>query len=340
MLTRYLNRLFERRDLSPLEMEEALRIVTGGEVAHSQIGAFLAALRMKGVSRSELVGAARMLRRAAAFIDCGRREVVDVVGTGGDGSNSFNISTASAFAAAGAGVTGAKHGNRAASSRCGSADVLAALGYNLEAPVPVIEHEIVENGIGFLYAAKLHPALANVAVIRRELKVRTIFNMLGPLCNPAGAKSIVLGVYAPELTELFAGALLELGVRRALVVHGMEGIDEISCCGPTRVSELKDGGIRTGELLPELLIGASYDPAEIAGGTPEENAAILCSVLNGSNRGGARASVLLNAGATIYVAGGAPTLREGIRLAGESIDSGAALEKLEKLIEASHGTGA
>lgn len=143
--------------------------------------------------------------------------------------------------------------------------MLAALGYNLEAPVPVIEHEIVENGIGFLYAAKLHPALANVAVIRRELKVRTIFNMLGPLCNPAGAKSIVLGVYAPELTELFAGALLELGVRRALVVHGMEGIDEISCCGPTRVSELKDGGIRTGELLPELLIGASYDPAEIAG---------------------------------------------------------------------------
>ena len=340
MLTRYLNRLFERRDLSPLEMEEALRIVTGGEVAHSQIGAFLAALRMKGVSRSELVGAARMLRRAAAFIDCGRREVVDVVGTGGDGSNSFNISTASAFAAAGAGVTVAKHGNRAASSRCGSADVLAALGYNLEAPVPVIEHEIVENGIGFLYAAKLHPALANVAVIRRELKVRTIFNMLGPLCNPAGAKSIVLGVYAPELTELFAGALLELGVRRALVVHGMEGIDEISCCGPTRVSELKDGGIRTGELLTGQLIGASYDPAEIAGCTAEENAASLRSVLNGSNRGGARASVLLNAGATIYVAGGAPTLQEGIRLAGESIDSGAALEKLEKLIEASHGTGA
>lgn len=340
MLTVYLNKLFSRNDLTPGEMEDAFRIITGGEVAHSQIGAFLAALRMKGVTRPELVGAARMLRRAAAFIDCGGREVVDVVGTGGDGSNSFNISTTSAFVAAGAGVTVAKHGNRAASSRCGSADVLAALGYNLDAPVPVIENAIAEIGIGFLFAAKLHPTLANVAVIRRELKIRTVFNMLGPLCNPAGAKSIVLGVYAPELTELFAGALLELGTRRAMVVHGMDGIDEISCCGPTRVTELRDGEIRTSELLPELLIGECYDPAEIVGGTPAENAVILRSVLDGSNRGGARASVLLNAGATIYVAGGAPTLSEGIRRAGESIDSGAALNKLERLIEASHGTGA
>ena len=340
MLTKYLNKLFDRGDLTPNEMEDAFRIITGGEVAHSQIGAFLAALRMKGVTRPELVGAARMLRRAAAFIDCGGREVVDVVGTGGDGSNSFNISTASAFVAAGADVIVAKHGNRAASSRCGSADVLAALGYNLDAPVPMIESAIGEIGIGFLFAAKLHPMLANVAVIRRELKIRTIFNMVGPLCNPAGAKSIVLGVYAPELTELFAGTLLELGVRRAMVVHGMDGIDEISCCGPTRVTELRDGEIRTGELLPELLIGECYDPAEIVGGTPAENAEILRSVLDGSNRGGPRAAVLLNAGATIYVAGGAPTLAEGIRRAEESIDSGAALNKLERLIEASHGTGA
>jgi len=340
MLTAYLNKLFAHEDLTPNEMEDAFRIITGGEVAHSQIGAFLAALRMKGVTRPELVGAARMLRRSAAFIDCGQRDVVDVVGTGGDGSNSFNISTASAFVAAGAGVTVAKHGNRAASSRCGSADVLAALGYNLDAPVPVIENAIAEIGIGFLFAAKLHPMLANVAVIRRELKIRTIFNMLGPLCNPAGAKAIVLGVYSPELTELFAGTLHELGVRRAMVVHGMEGIDEISCCGPTRVTELKDGEIRTGELLPELLIGECYDPAEIAGGTPAENAVILRSVLDGSRRGGARASVLLNAGATIYVAGGAPTLLEGIRCAEESIDSGAALNKLERLIEASNGKSA
>ncbi|MDR0932752.1 MAG: anthranilate phosphoribosyltransferase [Victivallales bacterium] len=340
MLSTYTNKLFDRCDLNSVEMEESLRIITGGEVPHSQIGAFLAALRMKGVSCSELVGAARMLRRAATFIDCGQREVVDVVGTGGDGSNSFNISTSSAFVAAGAGVTVAKHGNRAASSRCGSADVLAALGYNLDAPIPIIEHEIIEHGIGFLYAAKMHPTLGSVAVIRRELKIRTIFNMIGPLCNPAGAKAIVLGVYAPELTELFAAALRELGVRRALVVHGMEGIDEISCCGPTRVTELKDGEIRTSELLPELLVGECYDPAEIVGGTPEENAVILRSVLDGTNAGGPRASVLLNAGATIYVAGGAPTLRDGIRKAVVSIDSGVALSKLEQLIKASHGKSA
>ncbi len=337
MLTRFLNQVFDGRDLAPVEMEEAFRIITGGVVPHSQVGAFLAALRMKGVSQSELVGAARTLRRAAAFIDCGRREVVDVVGTGGDGSNSFNISTTSAFVAAGAGVTVAKHGNRAASSKCGSADVLSALGYNLDAPIPVIENEIVENGIGFLYAAKLHPMLGSVAVLRRELKVRTIFNMLGPLCNPAGARAIVLGVYSPELTELFAGALKELGVRRAMVVHGLEGIDEISSYGPTRVTELKNGVIRTYELLPDLLIGNSFELDEIKGGTPEENAGILLSVLDGTSQGGPRGSVLLNAGATIYVAGGAPTLQEGIAKAAESIDSGRALKKLQQLIGASNG---
>ena len=192
----------------------------------------------------------------------------------------------------------------------------------------------------FLDYSCYHPAFANVGPVRKQLGMHTLFNMLGPLCNPAGAKAIVLGVYAPELTELFASALQELGVRHALVVHGMEGIDEISCCGPTRVSELRDGEIRTSELLPELLIGESYDPAEIVGGTPEENALTLRSVLDGTNQGGARASVLLNAGATIYVAGAAPTLKDGIALAGRSIDSGAALRKLEQLIEASHGTGA
>jgi len=340
MLTRYLNKLFAHRDLMPNEMENALRIITGGEVPHSQIGAFLAALRMKGVTRPELVGAARMLRRAAAFIDCGQREVTDVVGTGGDGSNSFNISTGSAFVAAGAGTVMAKHGNRAASSRCGAADVLGALGYNLDAPISFVESSIRDIGIGFLFAAKLHPTLANVAVLRRELRVRTIFNMLGPLCNPADPKSMVLGVYSPELTELFAGTLLELGVRHAMVVHGMEGVDEISCSGPTRVTEVKDGQMRTSELLPELLLGESYDKSEIVGGTPEENAKILRSVLDGSTRGGSRAAVLLNAGATIYVSGVASSLQEGIVYAEKSIDSGAALKKLEQLIEASHGKSA
>ena len=321
MLTRYLEKVLDRRDLSPAEMEEAFRIITGGEVAHSQIGAFLAALRMKGVSQTELVGAARMLRRAA-------------------GTGSFNISTTSAFVAAGAGVCVAKHGNRAASSRCGSADVLAALGFELDAPAAVMENAIAEHGIGFLYAAKFHPVLGQVAVLRRELRIRTVFNMVGPLCNPAGARSIVLGVYAPELTELFAGALQELGVRRALVVHGLDGLDEISCCAATRVSELRDGRIVTRELLPELLLGTVYAPEELRGGDPERNAEILRSVLSGVDRGAPRAAVLLNAGAAIYIAGVASTLEEGILLAGRSIDSGAAERKLELLIEASHGTGA
>ena len=218
--------------------------------------------------------------------------------------------------------------------------MLNALGCNLDAPPSVIEYAISEHGIGFLYAQKLHPVLANVAVIRRELRIRTIFNMLGPLCNPAGARSIVLGVYAPEMTELFAGALLELGVRRAMVVHGLDGIDEISCAAPTRVSELRDGAIRTRELQPEMLLERTYDAKELKGGDPQRNAEILLSVLDGSDQGAPRAAVLLNAGATVYVAGGAETLEEGIRKAAGSVDSGAALGKLKTLIEVSHGTRA
>ena len=337
MLTNYLNKLLAKNDLTSSEMEQAFETITGGEVAPAQIGAFLAALRMKGESCAELVGAARVLRRAVSFIDCGDREVTDVVGTGGDGSNSFNISTTAAFVAAGAGVTVAKHGNRAASSKCGAADVLGALGYNLEAAPAVIKEAILKLGIGFLFAQKLHPILANVAAIRRQLKIRTIFNMLGPLCNPAGARSMVLGVYAPEMTELFARVLQELGVRRAMVVHGLEGIDEISCAAPTQVAELRDGEIHTYRLQPEILLSRVYNPEELKGGDLQRNAEILLSVLDNSNQGAPRAAVLLNAGATIYVAGLADTLEEGIKKAATSIDSGAALGKLKALIEVSHG---
>lgn len=337
MLTNYLNKLLAKNDLTSSEMEQAFEVITGGEVAPAQIGAFLAALRMKGESCAELVGAARVLRRAVSFIDCGDREVTDVVGTGGDGSNSFNISTTAAFVAAGAGVTVAKHGNRAASSKCGAADVLGALGYNLEAAPAVIKEAILKLGIGFLFAQKLHPILANVAAIRRQLKIRTIFNMLGPLCNPAGARSMVLGVYAPEMTELFARVLQELGVRRAMVVHGLEGIDEISCAAPTQVAELRDGAVHIYRLQPEILLSRVYNPEELKGGDPQRNAEILLSVLDNSNQGAPRAAVLLNAGATIYVAGLADTLEEGIKKAATSIDSGAALGKLKALIEVSHG---
>ncbi len=335
MLTAYLNKLLARRDLTSGETEKALALLSGGKVSCTQAGAFLAALRMKGESLDELVGGARMLRRRAAFIDCGGADVVDVVGTGGDGGISFNISTTSAFVAAGAGVSVAKHGNRAVSGKCGAADVLAELGFNLDADPAVMESCIQNHGIGFLFAQKMHPVLGSVAVLRKELGIRTIFNMLGPLCNPAGAQGIVLGVYDAKLTELFAAALRELGAKRALVVHGHDGLDEISCCEPTRVSELRDGAITSYELYPEMLLPASFEPAEIAGGDAKHNAKITMDVLTGADQGAPRAVVLLNAGAAIYVAGKCADLREGVRLAAESIDSGRALEKLGILIRES-----
>lgn len=337
MLRAYLEKLLAGADLTGREMEQAFELLTSGRAAHSQIGAFLTALQLKGVTFDELSGAARMLRRSATFIDCAQRDVVDVVGTGGDRSNSFNISTASSFVAAGAGTPMAKHGNRAASSKCGAADVLAALGVNLDAPAEVVESAIVEHGIGFLYAAKMHPVMGRMRILRQELGVPTIFNLLGPLTNPAGARCQVLGVYSPKLTELFAGALRELGSRHAMVVHGMDGLDEISCSAPTRVAELIDGDIRTYELLPELILGETFDRAELIGGDAAVNAGILLDVLEGRDRGAKRAVVLLNAGAVIYVSGLAADLREGVELAAKSIDSGAARAKLQTLIEVTNG---
>ncbi len=335
MLTPYLNKVLAGHDLTSGEMEKVLGIMTGSNASCAQSGALLAALRMKGESLSELAGGARMLRRHAAFIDCGGTDVVDVVGTGGDGGISFNISTTSAMVAAGAGVPMAKHGNRAVSGKCGAADVLAELGFNLNVEPAVMENCIQNHGIGFLFAQKMHPVLGSVGVLRRELKIRTIFNMLGPLSNPAGAQSIVLGVYDAKLTELFAGTLKELGAKHAMVVHGHDGLDEISCCEPTRVSELKNGVITSYELYPEMLLGNTFDRSEIAGGDAKRNAEIMLNILNGKDCGATRAVVLLNAGAAIYVSGKAATLQEGMKLAEESIDSGRALEKLNILIRES-----
>ena len=330
-----LNKVLDRRDLTAQEAERLLELLTDGTVPPSQAGAMLTALRMKGESMSELVGMARLLRRVAKHIDCGPRECVDIVGTGGDGGISFNVSTTSAFVAAGAGVTVAKHGNRAVSGKCGAADVMAALGFNLDAPPERMEYAIQTIGIGFLFAPKMHPILGKVGALRRELGFRTIFNLLGPLCNPAGATGIVLGVYDPKLTELLAEALRELGVKRALVVSGHDGLDEISCAVTTRVAELEDGFIRSYEIFPELLLGTAYPTSAIAGGDAETNAAILKAVLGGEERGAARSIVLLNAAAAIRVAGKAKDLREGILLAALSIDSGAAMKKLNALIRES-----
>ena len=330
-----LNKVLDRRDLTVQEAEHLLELLTSGTVPPSQAGAMLTALRMKGESMTELVGMARLLRRFAKHIDCGTRECVDIVGTGGDGGISFNVSTTSAFVAAGAGVTIAKHGNRAVSGKCGAADVMAALGFNLDVTPERMEYAVQTHGIGFLFAPKMHPILGKVGSLRKELGFRTIFNLLGPLCNPAGATGIVLGVYDSKLTELLAEALRELGVKRALVVSGHDGLDEISCAVTTRVAELEDGVIRSYELFPELLLGTAYPTSAIAGGDAETNAAILKAVLSGEERGAARSIVLLNAAAAIRVAGRAKDLREGILLAALSIDSGAAMKKLDALIRES-----
>ena len=330
-----LDKALAGRDLSASEAERMLELLTGGTVPVAQAAAMLTALRMKGESMSELLGMARLLRRFARHIDCGPRECVDIVGTGGDGGISFNVSTTSAFVAAGAGVAIAKHGNRAVSGKCGAADVMAALGFDLDAPPERMEYAIQTHGIGFLFAPKMHPILGKVAQLRRELGFRTVFNLLGPLCNPAGASGIVLGVYDPKLTELMAETLRELGVKRALVVSGHDGLDEISCAVTTRVAELDDGLIRSYELFPELLLGTTYPTSAIAGGDAATNAAILKAVLAGEERGAARAIVLLNAAAAIRVSGRAKDLREGILLAALAIDSGAAREKLKQLIRES-----
>ena len=338
MLKAELEKILAGSDLTAEETGVALEKIASGNVSAVQIGAFLGALRAKGESETELAGAARILRRKCRFIDCGTREVIDTCGTGGDrrdGRSTFNISTTCAFVAAGAGVGVAKHGNRSVSSKCGSADVLAELGYNLDAAPETVEDSIQDNGIGFLFAAKLHPVMGAVAVYRRELGVRTIFNMLGPLINPAHASAQLLGVYDAKLTELFARVLRDLGLRRALVVHGHDGMDEITVCAPTRISELKDGEIRTYDLHPEIYLDRLYRADEIPGGDARENAQILRSVLTGEDHGAARAITLINSGAAILAAGRADDLRDGIRQAEKSIDSGAAMEKLDALIRSS-----
>ncbi|HQC41975.1 MAG TPA: anthranilate phosphoribosyltransferase [Verrucomicrobiota bacterium] len=336
MLRKYLDQVVQRRNLNLQQMEEVFEILTQSDVSCTQAGAILTAMRMKGESVDELVGAAGMLRRHATFIDCGGRSAVDIVGTGGDGGISFNISTTASFVAAGAGVTIAKHGNRAVSGKCGAADVLAELGFNLNTSAAAMENCIRNYGIGFLFAPRMHPIMGNVAALRKELGIRTLFNMIGPLCNPAGAEGIVLGVYDTGLTELFAEALLKLGVKRAMVVHGEDGLDEISCSAETRVTELKDGMTQSYALFPEMLLGRSYDAEEISGGDAPHNARILRSILEGKEQGAPRAIVVLNAAAAIYVAGLTQTLKEGLELAQESIDRGKALEKLEVLLQESH----
>ncbi|MDR1789603.1 MAG: anthranilate phosphoribosyltransferase [Opitutaceae bacterium] len=322
-----------RNDLSAPETQELVEAMFDGSLPASRTAFLLGALRAKGESAAELLGTSRVMRRHARFIDCGGRDAIDIVGTGGDGKNTFNISTTATFVACGAGVVIAKHGNRSASSMSGSADVLAALGFNLDCAPEQMEAAIRDIGIGFLFAAKMHPGMGRLAPLRRELGTRTLFNLAGPLCNPAGAIGTVLGVFAPEFVEIYAEVLRDLGCKRAFVVHGMEGLDEISVASETRVCELDNGDIKTYSLYPEMLIGQRFAENEIAGGTPAENAAITRAVLDGAGTGAQRAIVLLNAAAAIVAGGVADNLPGALELAKESIASGAARGKLARLIE-------
>jgi anthranilate phosphoribosyltransferase len=299
------------------------------------VGAFLAALRLKGETVDEIAGAAEVMRARAEKVHVGKDIFVDTCGTGGDGQNTFNISTTAAFVVAGAGVTVAKHGNRSVSSRCGSADVLGALGVHVDAAREVVERCIASCGIGFLFAPNLHPAFKAVAGIRRELGIRSIFNLLGPLSNPAGARHQVMGVYEPRWVPIIGGVLATLGARHAFVVHG-EGLDEIAVTGMTHLSEVKDGQVERFTMLPEDVGLRRWSKAEIAGGDAGENARILTDVLSGQ-QGAPRDAVLVNAAAALVAGGAAQDLAEGVRVAADAIDRGAARHKLERLRALSRG---
>ena len=326
-----IEKLVNRVDLSEQETIGVMNQIMTGEATPLQVASFLTALRMKGETMPEITGAARVMREKAHRVKDRADPVLDVVGTGGDQKGTINISTASAFVVAGAGITVAKHGNRSVSSKSGSADVLAALGVKIDASKERVEECLEKIGIGFLFAPLLHEAMKYAVQPRREIGIRTVFNLLGPLTNPAGATHQLTGIYDGGLTELITQVLRNLGTVRAMVVHGMEGLDEISVCGPTKISELRDGQIRNYTLTPEEVGLKRCRLEEIQGGNPEQCADALRAVLRGE-KGAKRDVVLLNSGAALYVSGAAGSVSEGMRLAAQSIDSGKAQAKLEQLV--------
>ena len=332
MIQQALARLLDGHDLSRDEARGTMAVIMGGEATDAQIAGFLVALRAKGETADEIAGCAEAMREHVLRVHPTRTDLVDVVGTGGDGANTYNISTAAALVTAAAGAAVAKHGNRAASSQTGAADVLEALGFQLEVPPERIERSIDELGFGFLFAQAHHPAMRYAAPVRRELATRTVFNVLGPLTNPAGARALVLGVYSPGLARTLAHALVQLDATRAYVVHGAGGIDELSPCGPNLVCEVEDGQVREYELDPLDLGVERCDPGELRGGDAETNAEALRKVLGGED-GGHRSAVILNAAGGIAAAGEAENLRDGIALARATIDSGAAAARLGELVE-------
>ena len=330
MIREAIQKVVDGQDLTESETIDTMTEIMSGEVTDAQIACFITALRLKGETVEEITGAARVMREKATKIQTKHTQVVDTCGTGGDGSHTFNISTTAAFVVAGTGLSVAKHGNRSISSSSGSADVLQALGVNIEIAPELVGACIDKVGIGFLFAPALHSAMKYAIGPRREIGIRTIFNALGPLTNPAGAQSQVIGVYAPQLTEPLANVLNNLGCHHAFVVHGTDGLDEISTTTDTLISELVDGVVKTYTLNPTTLGISAAQSEDLVGGAAEENAELTLDILKGE-KGPKRDIVALNAAAAIVAGGKAENLEEGLLVAAASIDSGKALEKLEAL---------
>jgi anthranilate phosphoribosyltransferase len=334
MIAEAIKKLVDGHDLDRDAMHAVFSEMMDGKATDVQKSALLIALRMKGETADEITGAAMAMRERVTPLTVDRGDVIDTCGTGGDGRGTFNVSTVAAIVAAGGGALVAKHGNRAVSSSCGSADLLMELGVAVDLDAPRMSEVLRRTGISFLFAPKLHPAMGAVMGVRRELGVRTIFNVLGPLTNPAFARRQVLGVYADHLVDVLARVLLALGAEHALVVHSRDGLDEISVSAPTRVCEVRGGTIREFEMTPGEAGVSEHRLEAIAGGDAAENARIARAILEGEE--GAPADIVaLNAGAALYVAGAAPSIRDGVTLARRAISTGRAMEKLQQLIAVS-----
>ena len=343
MLRESLGRIVEGQSLDVEAMTEAVGAIMEGQATGAQIGAFLTALRLKGETEEEIAGAAMALRdrcvRLPGLDEATAKDLIDTCGTGGDGAGTVNVSTLAALTAAGAGARVAKHGNRSVSSLCGSADLLTALGVRIDVSPEVAARCLKEAGFAFLFAPLYHPAMKSVAPVRQEMGIRTLFNLIGPLCNPAGVRRQVMGVYSVDLVELIAGVLGKLGCERAMVVASQDGLDEISVCAPTTIAHLyRDGSIEIKTLDPDDLGIKTHQLDSLKGGEPEHNAVLSLELLKGAH-GAVRDSVIVNAGAALVVSGKAADMDEGMKMAGESIDSGSALNVLEavKGITASEG---
>jgi anthranilate phosphoribosyltransferase len=334
-----LTAMLDGRDLSRDDARAVMDEIMAGEATQAQIGGFLVALRMKGETPDEIAGFAEAIRARGVSVAPQRVDLVDTAGTGGDGQATINISTAAALVAAAAGAGVAKHGNRAVSSASGSADVLEALGFVLDPSPERIAQSIDELGFGFLFAPAHHPGFRHAAPVRKELALRTVFNVLGPLSNPAGARAQIVGVYDPALVRTIAEVLARLGAHRAYVVHGAFGVDELSPAGPNLVCEVVSGEVHDRTIDPLDLGVPRCAPEELRGGSPAENAAVIRSVFAGDDRGAKRDAILLNAAGAIAAGGHAEDLREGLEVARRAVDSGSAAERLDALVAFSHGDG-